>query len=138
MAQGALVVVHVADGFDAPAEIAAFHRRSPHAQIIDHFRCDADARAGVGLPVVGIDRNVVHAHLILGRGIGKDGRIHRMPVFDRLAFAWCSGGGNGWFGRLMTQRGEPGLQAGRQQHASAEQQNGDEGRQEGFHGIRVP
>ena len=57
-----------------------------------------------------------------------------MAVFDRLALGRRRRGGR----RFMTEMGEPGLQAGRQQHAGAEQQKGGEKRQKGFHEMQAP
>jgi hypothetical protein len=65
---------------------AQLNRGGLHAQGLDARRADHHRAAVVRL-VVGIDRDVVHAHRILlrhGRGVGQ---AHRVAVVEDLAFA---------------------------------------------------
>jgi len=83
----ALVVVHTADGDDAPRQGAVLGARGAHPDVLHHHRIDLDRARGLvpALALVGVDRDVVHAHLVLRGHRRGDARVHRMPVEQDLA-----------------------------------------------------
>jgi hypothetical protein len=131
----------IAHGLDPPGQIAALDRRGAHPQVVDHLW--RDAKPGTGSyrssSLIGIDRDVIHAHVILGRACRK--RWSGFIGWRYLTGLRSSRRGDRWNGRsrrcgaavrVAEMGSDTGLQAGRQQDAGAEQQDGGNDRQKWF------
>ena len=80
------VVGDAPGGADAPVQRPPLHLRGAHADVLHRHRIDADrSRRSLVFASVGEDRDVIHAHLVLGRNRRGDGRIHGIAVEQGLA-----------------------------------------------------
>jgi len=84
----ALVKLHVTHHFGAAREDADCDGFSAHAEVVHHGRRNAHLASG---RASGIDRDVLHAHFVLGRHRRAAIRIHGAAVIER--FAVIDGGG---------------------------------------------
>src|SRR5438477_4161422 len=75
-----LVNGHAADGAQSAAADAGRHRLAPDTEQLRTLWSDRHRRAsrhgGGALRLLRVDRDVVHAHVVLRRLVGADGRVH--------------------------------------------------------------
>ena len=86
-----LVIGDAAGGLDQSRDGALLgpgraHADGLHHGGVDHHRSGRGAAAAI--QVLGIDGDVVHAHLVLGRHRRGDARVHRIAVEQRLALGF--------------------------------------------------
>ena len=93
-----------AAGLQAGSQWLPLYRLGAHAEGLDLLRRQRH-RAGCGIGfVLGIHRDVVHAHLVLFRHRRGVGQAHRVAVVQRLARCGCSCGGGSCGFRQPAQR----------------------------------
>ncbi len=105
-----LVVLEVADGADLARDRAPRDRCGLDVHVLDDHRVDGDHRpVRSGLPpggahLVGVDRHVVHAHVVLARHRRGDRRVHGTAVEEDPALSGRRARGASGARRVAAQR----------------------------------